>query len=122
MTFDPGHIVTVIGAVLVLAGTWITARATARSKAAEVQHAREKSLAEERAAEAEQRRLERQEFVDQLREERDAANERTDKVNTLLDRMWSDKAASREHVAALRAQIWAGGTPPPVDPPAGYLE
>lgn len=122
MTFDPGHIVTIIGAVLVLAGTWITARATARSKTAEVQHAREKSLAEERAAEAEQRRLERQEFVDQLREERNAANERTDKVNVLLDKMWTDKAASREHVAALRAQIWAGGTPPPVDPPEGYLE
>lgn len=119
---EPGHIVTVIGAVLLLVGTWITARATSRSKATEIQHERERTLAEERAAEAEQRRLERQEFVQQLREERDAANERTDKLNVALDRMWTDKSVSRDYVAALRAQIWAGGTPPPVTAPEGYIE
>ena len=122
MTFDPGLVGTVIGAVLLLVGTWITARATSRSKAADIQAAKEQALIEERAAEAEQRRLERQEFVQQLREERDAANERTDRLNQALDKMWTDKSVSRDYVAALRAQIWAGGTPPPVTAPEGYIE
>src|SRR5690625_3426494 len=122
MTFDPGLVGTVIGAVLLLVGTWITARATSRAKAADIQAAKEQALIEERAAEAEQRRLERQEFVQQLREERDAANERTDRLNQALDKMWTDKSVSRDYVAALRAQIWAGGTPPPVTAPEGYIE
>lgn len=119
---EPEHLVTVVVAILVLIGTWFTARATTKSKAVEMKQASAKALAEERAAEAEQRRLERQEFVQQLREERDAANERTDKLNIALDRMWTDKSVSRDYVAALRAQIWAGGTPPPVTAPEGYIE
>lgn len=122
MQIETAHVVTVIGAALLLLGTWVTARATLRAKEVEVRQARDTALAEERQAEAEQRRLERQAFINQLREERDAANERTDKLNLVLDRMWQDKAASRDHVAALRAQIWAGGTPPPIDPPEGYIE
>lgn len=120
--FSGSDVVTIVVAIIALVGTWVTARITGRGKEKEARVARDKAVADERTAEAEQRRLERQEFVQQLREERDAANERTDKLNIVIDRMWADKAASREHVAALRAQVWAGGTPPPVEPPEGYIE
>ncbi|WP_449277986.1 hypothetical protein [Leucobacter sp. GX24907] len=58
---------------------------------------------------------ERSAYVEQLREERAAGD-------TRLDRMWVDKAASRQHVADLRSHINQGLGPPPPGPPAGYIE
>lgn len=122
MTFEPGHIVTIAGAILALIGTWLTARATAKARAAEVRHAEDKARMEARQAEDAQRHLERQAFTEQLQEERNAANDKLQKALDKLDAMWRDKSASREHVAALRRQVWEGGAPPPVSPPAGYIE
>lgn len=116
------QIVTIIVAIIAASGAWVTARMTGRARQSELRHQVDKQRAADREAEAEQRRIERQTFVQQLREERDHAAARSDKLNLALDRMWADKAASREHVAALRRQIWEGGTPPPVMPPAGYIE
>ena len=58
---------------------------------------------------------ERNLYAQQLREEREAGEKR-------LDRMWADKAASRRHVAELRAAIYRGDPPPPPEPPVGYIE
>lgn len=98
-----------------------------------------KTAADERTS----RDLERQAFIDQVQEERDAAHallhqEREEYATQLaaerrelrdertaytsrLDTMWVDKAASREHVAALRDHIWQRKDPPPPDPPTGYI-
>lgn len=122
MNFQPEHIVTIIGGLLLLLGTWLTARATAKSRAAEVRHAEDKARMEARQAEDAQRHLERQAFLEQLQEERDASNRKVEVFSDRIDMMWRDKAASREHVAALRRQIWEGGAPPPVSPPEGYIE
>ena len=98
-----------------------------------------KTAADERTA----RDLERQAFIDQVQEERDAAHqllhqereeyaaqlaaerkelreERT-AYTSRLDTMWADKAASREHVAELRDHIWQRKDPPPPEPPPGYI-
>lgn len=122
MNFEAQHIVTIVGGILALVGTWLTARATLRARQAEVRQAEEKARTEAKQAEEVQRHLERQAFVDQLQEERDASSKKVELFSEKIDTMWRDKAASREHVAALRRQIWDGGNPPPVDPPAGYIE
>lgn len=122
MTFEPQHIVTIIGGVLLLIGTWLTARATQKSRAAEVRHAADKATSEARRAEDAQRHLERQAFIEQLQEERDVSSAKVEVFSDKIDAMWRDKSASREYVAALRRQIWNGDKPPPIDPPAAYIE
>jgi uncharacterized protein YlxW (UPF0749 family) len=98
-----------------------------------------KTAADERTA----RDAERQAFIDQVQEERDAANqllhqereeyasqlaaerklirEEREAYTSRLDTMWTDKAASREHVAELRDHIWQRKPPPPPEPPPGYI-
>lgn len=122
MDFGPDHIVTLLGGTLLLIGTWLTARATAKSRAAEVRHAADVARAEARQAEDAQRHLERQAFIEQLQEERNASNAKVQEFSDKVDMMWRDKSASREYVAALRRQIWNGDEPPPIDPPAAYIE
>lgn len=76
---------------------------------------------EDRDALIDQLQEERKSFVAELAKEREAfAAERTELLGR-LDKMWADKAASREHVAALRDHIWQRKDPPPPDPPAGYI-
>lgn len=88
---------------------------------------------EDAATARKEHRADRQEFIDQIQEERntyaqllreereDARAERAENA-ARLDRMWGDKAASREYVANLRAHIHKGSPPPPPGPPAGYIE
>lgn len=72
------------------------------------------------------RRDDMQAFIDQLQEERDQyadllrEERRADQVR--MDRMWADKAASREYIAQLRAHIHRGDPPPPPGAPDGYIE
>lgn len=72
------------------------------------------------------RREDTQTLVDQLQEERvqyvGLLREEREMNERRLDRMWDDKAASRQHVAELRAHIFKGSPPPPPAPPAGYIE
>jgi len=72
------------------------------------------------------RREDKQALIDQLQEERDqyAALLREERAagDARLSRMWTDKAASRQHIAELRAHIYSGSPPPPPDPPRGYIE
>lgn len=120
---DPSTIIASVAVgVPALAGTWFTARYSYRSKVAEVAQAREEERAVAEARQAEQRNAERLTFVQQLQAERDAAHERAEKKDAQIDDMWRDKAASREYVAQLRAQVWSRDDPPPVSPPAGYIE
>lgn len=74
----------------------------------------------------------RQALIDQLQEElkadlaelaaeRDEIKAEREQYQRNLDRLWTDKAASREHVAALRDHIWQRKDPPPPDPPDGYI-
>ena len=72
------------------------------------------------------RREDKQLLIDQLQEERnfqvqERAKERQEFVDQ-IDRVWRDKAHTREHVNALRAHIWRGCPPPPPEPPDGYIE
>lgn len=76
---------------------------------------------EDRDALIDQLQEERKSFVEELKKEREAfAAERAELLDR-LDKMWADKAASREHVNALRDHIWQRKDPPPPDPPAGYI-
>lgn len=76
---------------------------------------------EDRDSLIDQLQEERKSFVEELGKERTAfAAERTELL-TRLDKMWADKAASREHVNALRDHIWQRKDPPPPEPPAGYI-
>lgn len=72
------------------------------------------------------RREDTQTLIDQLQEERKAyaemLREERAVADARLDRMWADKAASRQHVADLRAHINRGDPPPPPTPPEGYIE
>ncbi len=72
------------------------------------------------------RREDTQTLVDQLQEERalyvGLLREEREMNERRLDRMWDDKAASRQHVAELRAHIYNELPPPPPAPPAGYIE
>lgn len=78
-------------------------------------------LQEERDATQQQLREEREEFARQLAAEREVAREERREYTKRLDQMWADKAASREHVNALRDHIWSRLEPPPPDPPQGYI-
>ena len=64
----------------------------------------------------------KQTLIDQLQEERTVLKEEGQAYRAKIDAFWKDKAMSRQHVAALRTQIWTRGEPPPVDPPEGYIE
>lgn len=79
-------------------------------------------LAEDRRSLIEQLQEERSVYVAQLSAERAELAAERQVWAERFDRMWADKAASRQHVAALRAHIWSRGEPPPPDPPAGYQE
>ncbi len=64
---------------------------------------------------------ERQEYASQLAAERKVIREEREAYTSRLDTMWADKAASRDHVAALRDHIWQRKDPPPPEPPPGYI-
>lgn len=72
------------------------------------------------------RRDDMQVFIDQLQEERnqyaELLREERGAGEARMDRMWADKAASREYVAQLRAHIHRGDAPPPPGAPDGYIE
>lgn len=72
------------------------------------------------------RREDTQVLIDQIQEERDLyvtlLREERAAAEARMDKMWADKAASREYVAQLRAAIHKGSPPPPPAPPAGYIE
>lgn len=72
------------------------------------------------------RRDDMQNLVDQIQEERnlyaDLLREERAAGEARMDRMWADKAASREYVAQLRAHIHKGSPPPPPEAPVGYIE
>lgn len=72
------------------------------------------------------RREDTQVLIDQIQEERDQyatlLREERAAGDARLDRMWTDKARSRQHVAELRAHIYRGDPPPPPAPPTGYIE
>lgn len=127
---DPVAFISGVPAAIVAASaTWGVAAMTQKSKAREIaaqaaqaKAAEAKERREARLAEDAQRAAERREFVDQLQEERQAALDRAASKDKIIDAMWRDKAASREHVAALRRQVWSGDEPPPVTPPPGYIE
>lgn len=102
-------------------GALATALVTARKNKREDRDALIDQLQEERESSNAQLQEERRSFVAELAKEREAfAVERTELLGR-LDKMWDDKAASREHVAALRDHIWQRKDPPPPDPPAGYI-
>lgn len=67
----------------------------------------------------------KQTLIDQLQEERDRADDRAHEqlgeFSRQMDRMWADKAASRQHVGALVDHIWQRKEPPPPPAPAGYI-
>lgn len=108
----PDWIIPVIVALLSggLLGTLATSLVTER-----------RNKREDRDSLIDQLQEERKSFVDQLIAER--AQQNADRVayTERLDKMWADKAASREHVAALRDHIWQRKDPPPPEPPAGYI-
>lgn len=95
---------TVITASITAVGGILVGVLTARGKRREDTQVLIDQLQEERAT-----------YVEQLREERAAGDAR-------LSRMWTDKAAFRQHVAELRAHIYQGSPPPPPVPPPGYIE
>lgn len=70
-------------------------------------------------------RDDRQLLIDQLQEERNATESRAAQdraaFTAQVDRLWTDKAASREHVNALRDHIWQRKPPPPPEPGEGYI-
>ena len=67
----------------------------------------------------------KQELINQLQEERDRADDRADKDRTAameqIDKLWHDKAASREYVRRLLDHIWQRKDPPPPEVPDGYI-
>ena len=67
-------------------------------------------------------RDDKQLLIDQLQEERALLKGEGVAYRAQIDKHWQDKALSREHVAALRHQVWSGGNPPPVAAPPGYVE
>lgn len=125
---DTSLIIAIVGAVGGIVAGFIAGVAAMR-----------KTAADERTS----RDLERQAFIDQVQEERDAAHallhqerqeysaqlaaerkelrDEREAYTSRLDTMWVDKAASREHVAALRDHIWQRKDPPPPEPPPGYI-
>ncbi|MGB3414032.1 MAG: hypothetical protein WBA28_04890 [Microbacteriaceae bacterium] len=64
-------------------------------------------------------------LINELQEERNTWKEALDKERAMysskLDRMWADKSASRDHVAALRDHIWQRKPPPPPVAPDHYI-
>lgn len=116
------QLATVATAVIMVSGTWVTARVTARSKAADLQHQLIDQVQEERDVKDRQLKEERAAFMAQLAEERRQNTEHVQAHARSLDRMWTDKAAGREYVARLRAQVWSRAEPPPELPPPGYIE
>lgn len=79
-------------------------------------------IQEERNWQADERRREREEFREELETERAQITAERETAALAADRYWNDKAHSRAYVAMLRAQIINRQDPPPVEPPAGYME
>ena len=124
-----GVLVAVIGAVGVLGVGWMQKRSATQKLA--IESANVKAEAERRSAQHARDAM--QTLVDQLQEERTAQAEmlreerqlhREDRAHTeaVLDRLYADKGLSRDYVAQLRAWIHAGKPPPPPAPPSGYIE
>lgn len=107
----PDWLVNVIVAIIAVSGGYVTAWGASR-----------RSHRDDRQMLIDQLQEERKTYVDQLGKER--AEQAAERVayTRRLDAMWTDKAASREHVAALRDHIWQRKDPPPPDPPAGYIQ
>ncbi len=106
------------GAVVALIGARERRHETAKTLLAQQDRERRDRAAQQEAATQtliDQIQEERDAYAQQLREERAAGDAR-------LDKMWADKAASRQHVAQLRAHIYRGDPPPPPEPPVGYIE
>lgn len=99
----PEWVVAVAVALISASGGWLSATFAARQAQAQATQA----------------------LIDQIQEERTVAVKQADAERQMysekLDKMWADKAASREHVAALREHIWQRNDPPPPPPPAGYI-
>lgn len=97
-------------AVIAATGGWSTAWWQARKASRETTQQLIDQLQEER-----------NHADDQLQREREASAAKVDKLSAQIDRFFTDKAASRKHVAALNDHIWQRRDPPPPDPPAGYI-
>lgn len=91
---------TVIVAIISASGAYIAAWLLFRSKAKD----------------------DKQTLIDQLQEERNVLKGEGEAYRSQVNAFWKDKAMSRQHVAALRHQVWTRGNPPPVEPPDGYIE
>lgn len=112
----------IITAVLSLAAGVFGTLVASRNKRREDVDATHKQHREDRQAWFDQLQEERNTYAQQLREEREANRIERAENAARIDRMYEDKAASREHVAQLRAHIHAGNPPPPPAPPKGYIE
>lgn len=70
-------------------------------------------------------RDDKQELINQLQEERNRLDEQAaaDRAEFAkqMDRMWKDKAASRQYVGSLVDHIWQRKEPPPPLAPDGYI-
>lgn len=120
---DPSTIIASIAVgVPTLAGTWFTARYSLKSKQTEVEQAQEAEREAARVREAQLRHDERQTFVEQLQAERQQQRDIITNKDQQIDKFWRDKSASRDYIHQLKRQIWEGADPPPVSPPAGYIE
>ena len=111
----------IIVAVIAATGGWATAIWQSRSKAKDDRQALIDQLQEERNHSDEQRRLEREAFSSQLAAERESFAAQLTSERAEIQRMYMDKAASRDFVAALKDHIWQRKDPPPPEPPAGYI-
>lgn len=120
-TMDPTWIATIVSSIITGGVGFGGAIMLFKKNSGDDRQALIDQLQEERDVTQRQLREERQEFAKQLVEERAAAQEERLAYTARLDQMWADKAASREHVAALRDHIWSRQAPPPPDPPPGYI-
>jgi|GEM_PF-3730633 len=125
---DSSWIIAVVVAVIGAAGGFIGGIAAMRKTASDERTDRDverqafiDQVQEERDAAHRMLKSEREEYTLQLAGERQTQREERDAYTSRLDSMWTDKAASREHVNQLRDHIWTRRDPPPPDPPAGYI-
>jgi flagellar biosynthesis GTPase FlhF len=121
-------IITLVVAVITAGGGFIGGIAAMRKAAADERTARDMErqafidqVQEERDAAHQLLHQEREEYASQLAAERKLIREEREAYTSRLDTMWTDKAASREHVAELRDHIWQRKPPPPPEPPPGYI-
>lgn len=102
---------TVVIGLIAVSGGYATAWVSSR-----------KSHNDDRQTLIDQLQEERKTYVDQLGKERAEQKADREAYTKRLDAMWTDKAASREHVNALRDHIWQRRDPPPPEPPVGYIQ